>query len=200
MSLGWLSDPVLSSFIQQPEAELAELLFHELTHQVLFVAGDTVFNESLAVLVADEGMRRYVTGNAQVINRIELARKRRDDFVALVLAFRQQLHQLYGQALPDALKRERKAAIMADLQAAYVQQKAQWGGYAGYDAWFAAVNNARLNTVGTYHALVVPLRLLLQRHDGSFTRFFEECRRLARLTQSERHGFLNSLTELPPSS
>lgn len=199
-TLGWFSDPVLSSFVYQPEAELAELIFHELTHQVLFVPGDTVFNESLAVLVADEGMRRYVAGNLQDIGRIELIRKRRDDFVTLVLSFRHQLYQLYAQPLPDEIKRERKTAILADLRNAYARQKEQWDGYAGYDAWFAAVNNARLNTVGAYHALVPALRILLQRAGNNVPLFFDECRRLARLPQAERHQYLHSLMETPTSS
>lgn len=199
-TLGWLSDPVLSSFFHQSETELAELLFHELTHQVLFVSGDTVFNESLAVLVADEGMRRYAADRPQDIARIERTRQRRDEFVALVLAYRQRLNQLYQLTVPAEEKRERKQAIMMELQHAYQQQKEQWGGYAGYDAWFAAVNNARLNAVGTYHALVPSLQVLLQQCDNEMPRFFDECRRLARLTQTARHKFLYSLMDISTTS
>jgi GlpG protein len=61
------------------------------------------------------------------------------------------------------------------------------------------VNNARLNTVGTYHALVTPLCLLLQRrHDENVARFFEECRQLARLTQLERHAFFEFINGVAP--
>lgn len=199
-TLGWFSDPVLSSFVHQPEGDLAELIFHELTHQVLFVPGDTVFNESLAVMVADEGLRRYSVIYPQDIGRIELARTRRNDFVRLVLSFRQELHQLYAMILPDEIKRERKAVIMADLREAYTRQKEQWGGYSGYDAWFAAANNARLNAVGTYHDLVPALRALLQSVGGDLPLFFEQCRQLAKLTQSARHESLQSLLENPTSS
>lgn len=199
-TLGWFSDPVLSSFVHQPEAELAELIFHELTHQMLFVPGDTVFNESLAVLVADEGLRRYSASHPQDIARIELARSRRENFVTLVLSYRRRLHLLYAQSLPDEVKRERKCAIMADLREAYARQKQQWGGYAGYDAWFAAANNARLNTVGTYHDLVPALRVLLYKSGNDLSLFFEQCRRLAGLTQASRHHYLQSLLESPTSS
>lgn len=192
-TLGWFRDPVLSSFVFQSEAELAELLFHELTHQVLFVAGDTVFNESLAVAVADEGLRRYSEHYPQDLNRLYLARQRRDDFVRLVLSFRKQLQGLFASAAPEAAKREGKVEIYAALRAAYQSQKEQWGGYAGYDGWFAAVNNARLNTVGTYYDLVPALKVLLQQHDNDLPRFFEACRKLARLGQKERHEYLRSL-------
>ena len=194
-TLGWFRDPVLSSFVYQPEAELAELIFHELTHQVLFVPGDTVFNESLAVAVADEGLHRYSVRHPQDLDRIYQARQRRDDFVALVLSFRQRLQAVFASTLPDVAKREAKAAVYADLHAAYAQQREKWGGYAGYDAWFAEVNNARLNTVGTYYDLVPGFKSLLVRHDHDLRRFFEACKGMARLKQDERHQLLRALAE-----
>ncbi len=54
-TLGWLNwaggDPLLSTFIDYPEGELARIIFRELAHQVLYVSGDTVFNESYATAV-----------------------------------------------------------------------------------------------------------------------------------------------------
>jgi predicted aminopeptidase len=51
-TLGWFRDPLLSTFIYYPEADLAGLLFHELAHVRLFLAGDTAFNESYASLLS----------------------------------------------------------------------------------------------------------------------------------------------------
>jgi predicted aminopeptidase len=48
-TLGWFDDPLLSTFIRYPEAEIARIVFHELAHQVVYIKGDTVFNESFAV-------------------------------------------------------------------------------------------------------------------------------------------------------
>ena len=50
-TLGWLDDPLLSTFINYPDAELARLVFHELSHQVVYVPGDSMFNESFASTV-----------------------------------------------------------------------------------------------------------------------------------------------------
>ncbi|HEX6590447.1 MAG TPA: aminopeptidase [Moraxellaceae bacterium] len=199
-TLGWFHDPVLSSFIKQPEAELAELIFHELTHQVLFVPGDTTFNESLAVAVADEGLRRYSLRYPQDLARLQRAKERRDDFVALVLEWRGKLQQLFAQKISDAEKRQGKAEVYAGLQAAYAQLKqARWGGYGGYDAWFASLNNAKLNTVNTYYDLVPALQILLRQQDNDLPRFFAACRELARLDKAERHRRLNAL-QTPTSS
>jgi len=192
-TLGWFRDPVLSSFVHQSEAELAELIFHELTHQVLFVPGDTVFNESLAVMVAEEGLRRYSEKFPQDLERLALARKRRDEFVALVLTYRQRLQTFFAKTGTEDEKRAGKAAIYVELQTAYAEQKQRWGGYAGYDVWFSAVNNARLNTVGTYYDLVPALQQLLRNNDNDLARFFDACRELSRLPQPVRHQRLQAL-------
>ena len=54
-TLGWFDDPLLSTFIRFPDAQLARLLFHELAHQVVYARDDTRFNESFAVAVEEEG-------------------------------------------------------------------------------------------------------------------------------------------------
>src|SRR6185503_6251921 len=58
-TLGWFHDPVLNTFLFDEDVELAELLFHELAHQKLFIAGDTDFNEAFATAVAEEGVERW---------------------------------------------------------------------------------------------------------------------------------------------
>lgn len=193
-TLGWFRDPVLSSFVRQPEPELAELVFHELTHQALFVAGDTVFNESLAVTVAEEGLRRYAERYALDLGPLATARQRQREFVALVLEHRRRLAALFGSAAGADEKRQGKAAIYAALQADYLNLKtSSWGGYAGYDAWMAAVNNARLNSVATYYDLVPSLKVLLHANGGDMARFFASCRELAHLDVATRHRRLETL-------
>ena len=49
---------ILSSTIRAPQ--LARLIFHELAHQVVYVRDDSVFNESFAVTVEQEGSRRWL--------------------------------------------------------------------------------------------------------------------------------------------
>lgn len=190
-TLGWFRDPVLSSFINLPEPDLAELLFHELTHQVLYVPGDTVFNESLAVTVAEEGLRRYGAREGLDLRGVGEARARQREFVALVLEYRGRLERAFAAAGGAAQRREAKAAVYADLREAYAALRRSWGGYAGYDSWFADLNNARLNSVATYFRLVPALRLLLQEEGGDMARFMARCQALARLGFAERHRRLD---------
>ena len=46
-TLGWFNDPADVDLHQLPDAELARLIFHELAHQVVYVPGDSQFNEVL---------------------------------------------------------------------------------------------------------------------------------------------------------
>lgn len=196
-TLGWFRDPVLSSFVALPEPELAELLFHELAHQRLFVPGDTVFNESLAVTVADAGLRRYADAYGLDLGRLQQARARRDDFVALVLHYRDQLRAGFAAAPDDGARREVKETVYARLRTAYADLRQRWGGYAGYDAWFAGLNNARLNGIDTYYHLVPALQALLQAERGDLGRFLARCRDLSRLDLAERHRRLETLQAAP---
>lgn len=186
-TLGWFRDPVLSSFVFSPDADLAELLFHELAHQLLFVKGDTVFNESFAVTVAEEGLRRFSQTHPVNFESRAQARKRREDFVALVLAYRAKLAGAYAQKVPEAEKREAKQKIIGELQTAYGQmKKEQWGGYGGYDAWFAELNNAKLNTVATYYDYVPALQKILADAKHDLPAFYAACRELAKLDAATR--------------
>ena len=58
-TLGWFDDPLLSTFIHWPEAELAELLIHETAHRRLWVADDVPLNEAFASFVGEEGARQW---------------------------------------------------------------------------------------------------------------------------------------------
>jgi predicted aminopeptidase len=59
-TLGWFRDPVLSSMLQYDEANLAELIIHELTHGTLFVKDSVDYNENLAQFVGVEGAKWFL--------------------------------------------------------------------------------------------------------------------------------------------
>src|SRR5690606_31576759 len=144
-TLGWFDDPVLSTFVQYPEAELARLMFHELAHQVVYVQGDSRFNESFAVAVEQLGVERWLAAHGDEAMRagyrVHAARKQ--DFLALLLTTRQELAANYASAADDRQKLARKAQIFHAMQLAYGELKQRWGGYAGYDRWFAEpISNA----------------------------------------------------------
>jgi predicted aminopeptidase len=194
-TIGWFRDPVLSTFIERPDAELAGLIFHELAHQVVYVKDDTTFNESFATFVEQDGVRRWLTsvGRAAEIAAYERGRDREAELTALLLRFRARLEGVFNQDRADDWKRRRKSEILADLRDGYEAFKRDWDGFAGYDDWFSQeLNNADLASVGAYHELVPAFRRLLAQQGGDLARFFDEVRRLATQPAEERIRLLGS--------
>ena len=189
----WLADPLLSTFINYPEGELARLIFHELTHQVVYANGDTVFNESFATAVERIGGARWLAEQADALARDDYARYdgRREDFRALTKKYRDALDSLFRGDASDADKRSGKAALMQQLRADHQTLKAErWAGFSGYDGWFARANNASFGVLAAYNELVPNFERLFEREGRDFIRFYAEVRRIAALTPDQRRAAL----------
>jgi predicted aminopeptidase len=204
-TLGWTNwlggDPLLSTFINWPEAEVARLMFHELAHQVAYAADDTAFNESFAVAVERIGGTRWLAqeGDSQALREFEAVQLRRDEFRSLTLKTRTALAALYAAALSDDDKRRRKAELFDAMRTDYARLKTEhWGGFAGYDSFIARANNAALAVQGAYNDLAPDFERLFQRKGGDFDAFYAEVKRLAALPKAERHATLRALTSGAP--
>jgi predicted aminopeptidase len=190
---GFFADPLLNTFIGYPEGELARLVFHELAHQVVFAAGDTAFNESFASTVEKIGAKRWLAGHAGADARAEAdrAEARRADFRAITTRVRDELLRVYAGGASDDAKRAEKAAVLARLRADYATMKAtRWGGYAGYDSWFANANNAGFAVLASYTGLVPAFERIFEREGRDFARFYAEVGRIAALPAAERDAAL----------
>ena len=192
--LDWLGgDPLLNTFVNWPEGELARLVFHELAHQVVYAEGDTMFNESFATAVERIGVQRWLVQHAGDEAKRQYAAQdvRREDFRALTTRYRDRLRALYDTAATDATKREGKAALMAELRAEYAKMKAErWNGFAGYDGWFERANNASFGVLAAYNELVPQFERLYEIEGRDFKRFYAAVTRLATLPKDQRHAKL----------
>jgi predicted aminopeptidase len=189
----YFADPLLSTFINYPEVELARMIFHELAHQVAFASGDTMFNESFATAVERIGSKRWMAERASAAAVAEYLAfdDRRQDFRALTARTREALEALYKSAASDADKRAGKAALMQRLQLEYrALRDGPWHGYAGYDAWFARANNASLGVLAAYTELVPQFERLFEAQGRDPARFYAAVRRLAHLPKEERRATL----------
>lgn len=210
-TLGWMNwaggDPLLSTFINYPEGELARLIFHELAHQVAFASGDTMFNESFATAVERLGSQRWLQSQASEAARTEYSRfdQRRQAFKALALATRRELAAIYGESeKTDALvlvqpaqlatknKEKEKEAAMQRFRENYTTLKASWGAYAGYDPWVGRANNAAFGAQAAYDELVPGFEALFEREGRNWQRFYDAVGQLAKLPKDERHKALKS--------
>ncbi len=127
-TLGWFADPILSSMLRWDDDELDSTIFHELAHQLIYVKGDTAFNESFATFVQTEGLRQWrlarglppQDGREQAMD---------DGFTTLVLALRSRLQALYASGLDAAAMARAKQREIAAFRMRYAQWRdAHWPG------------------------------------------------------------------------
>ena len=187
------ADPLLSTFIDYPEGELARLVFHELAHQIAYAPGDTEFNESFATAVERIGGSRWLAEQADAAQRDEYERldARRQGFREITARHRDALQALYQSDQPDAAKRVAKQLLMERLRSEYATLKRErWGGYSGYDGWFARANNASFGVLSAYFDLAPNFERLFEREGRDFARFYAEVKRIAALPKDQRRALL----------
>ena len=199
-TLGWFADSVLNTVINREDYRLAALIFHELAHQVVYVPGDTQFNESFATAVEMEGLKRWLeinrdSADAQaVVDNAIMEKAYREQFVALVQSYQPKLHDLYDSSLDPVAMRAAKAALFDALREDYAGLKAGWNGYSAYDAWFAEeINNAKINTVATYFNHVPAFDVLLAQANGDLPAFYARVAELGKMSRVDRHDLLEAL-------
>ena len=202
-TLGWLNrlggDPLLNTWVNYPDGDLARLMFHELAHQVLYVPDDTMFNESFATAVERLGVQRWLQTQATPDTRDIDARlaQRRQEFRDLTRRTRDALRQIYAAQPTASGRAEAKAMKKRAMQAfrdAYAQLKLRWGGYAGYDDWVAQANNASFAAQAAYDQWVPGFEALFVREGRDWRRFFDAVRQLSQQDAAARAAQLDAWT------
>ena len=188
-TLGWFEDSLLSTVLNRADYQLAGLIFHELAHQLVYLPGDTTFNESFATAVEREGVRRWLAKSNKDFNidAALLDYDRQQQFVDLVGGYRDRFESLYQLEINESSMRSQKLELQQTLREEYAVLKQQWQGYEGYDGWFSrSLNNAQLSTVASYNDLLPFFAAVFEQSNQDFSTFYAEVSRLADLPEQER--------------
>ena len=178
-TLGKLSDPVLSTMMHWDDVQLVAVLFHELAHQVLYVKGDSGFNESFATAVEEYGVRRWLEARGQLEDMASYAASRqlRQELMALVADARTDLDGLYATDLTDDEKRRDKKtrldSLRREITAVFTRE--------GRDPanWLSAgLNNARLASMTLYEGRLPEFRALFEQCEQRIECFYDQARDL----------------------
>lgn len=194
-TLGWFSDPLLNTFVFDDDIDLAALLFHELAHQVVFVAGDTAFNEGFATFVEREGLRRWMArlDRPGALEEYQARVAARDRFVELVSEARARLATLYAGPAGREEKARRKQQLLDRLRAQFHAEQAELPALGRYRGWMdSGLNNAKLATVATYHDLVPAFAALHAVSGPHLPDFFARVREIAELDAKTRNQALKT--------
>lgn len=191
-TLGWFDDPLLSSMLDQGSVATAEVIFHELAHQVIYAKNDTVFNEAFASTVGELGVKQWLADlHPDRIVDYEQALQKRDQFLSLLRGTSDALRALYADKLSDDEKRLQKKMLLAQLFSDYEVLKRSWNGFDGYDQWFSTpVNNARLVSIAVYRDRVPDFMRWFDACGQNFERFYRAVKRMGAMPQRQRHRVL----------
>lgn len=92
----WIfDDNILSSFFHYNKRQLAELIFHELTHTVLFIKDEVSFNESFAQLIGREMAIEYFKYNKNQVQKLNIAEKKNEKLLSEISRLSKLLSKRY---------------------------------------------------------------------------------------------------------
>lgn len=200
-TLGWFDDPLHSGFTNLADDRMVALMFHELAHRVVYIKGDTAFNESFATAVELEGLRLWLDQRGdpaafvQALKQLEL----RNSTHALVAATSTELEQLYQQqsVLSKSSLREQKQRLFDQLNSSYEHLLSSRSGNKtgpfGHPP--VAFNNARIALFAQYNQHVPAFRQLLKQSGYDFPAFYSAAEALSRKPDDQRQQALKLLSE-----
>ena len=141
-----------------------------------YARDDTTFNESFAVAVEEEGVRRWLRaqGREAEFSAFQAAQKRRRELAARVEAMRKRLDAVYKSDAPTEEKQRVKEQEFAKLRAEY-------GKFVP-----AEPNNAFLVSIAVYTELVPAFERLLAEKGGDLSAFYTRVRELAQEDKKAR--------------
>ncbi len=191
-TLGRFADPVLSSMLRQGATDVIGTLFHELAHQLVYLPGDSAFNEAFAVTVEQAGLARWLRARGRAAEFDDYLRQRATqlEFVALARGARVRLAGEFARpGVDDATRRAAKARVLAELAGSLRALQARLGPKrgAGIGAWIdRGLNNAHLASIATYWDCVPGFERLLAEQGGELPAFYAAVRQLASQPAAER--------------
>ncbi|HKI73960.1 MAG TPA: aminopeptidase [Pseudomonadales bacterium] len=197
-TLGWFDDPILSTFVQRSDSELAALLFHELAHKTIYVKGDTRFNESYATTVEQTLLRRWLRQRnaSDAFAAYQASRARLQQVIALIEATNHKLAALYGSDMNADAMRHAKADDIERLRKDYKALRNTWGDHDEFAWWMRTdINNAKLSTIATYNDWVPGFKRLLEDDGGDMKAFLRSVKTLADMDKPARDTRLEALSK-----
>ncbi len=183
-TLGWFRDPVTLNMIDDSTLDLVETILHEMTHTTLYVKGQGLFNESVAVLVGKIGTRLFLEDFYGPKHPLTLeARSAIEDerlFASFIDDLLEKLEALYQSPIPYEAKLAQREKIYAEARETFGPLRANLKTPRFKGFGLVPFNNAYLMTIGLYH-----------RHFHLFEAFF----RYKGHDLKETLVFLNELAE-----
>ena len=178
-TLGKFDDPVLNTMMRWQDVDLIATMFHELAHQLLYVKGDSAFNESFATAVEEFGIERWLAsrGLDEEMEKYLDGRRLRQRLMQLVATARADLEEIYAKTIDVTKMRSAKSARLHLLEVAIKREFEESG--REVSAWVSdGLNNARLASMALYQGRLPEFRKLLAECNDDIRCFYSAARAL----------------------
>jgi len=193
-TLGWFDDPLMNTMLHWRQRSLAGLIFHELSHQVIYIKSETGFNEAFSSSVERLGTIQWLLAFYPTELDAYIAYlNAQSDFRDLLLQSREKLITLYHSSVDEELKRNEKQFIIEQMQLDYVALKESWPKNIHFDRWFEKpINNARLTSAMTYLNDIPAFYQLFIEAEGNWADFYDTVIALENLEPEDRQRLIEN--------
>jgi predicted aminopeptidase len=166
-----------------------------LAHQKLYIKDDSNFNEAFATTVARMGVIKWLQSENKhvVLQKYLQSNQHKQQIYQILEVLRNDLTEIYNASLPVAQKRKQKQAVLTQYKHEVTNKTESWGQYDLYKNWLLQdMNNARLNALSTYQALVPAFITLFEHCNNNFNEFYRVVESMQQLSKPQRLVHLQS--------
>lgn len=184
-TLGWFSDPILSSMLDRDEGSLAELIIHELSHATIYLKDQVQLNENLANFIGKQGAQEFLISrfgqNSDELNQYLKSNERKlaySKFLCTEIPRIQAFYENLRMQNSPSAKKLAKDSILIDLNQRLVDHLKQIDSSRDYSYLEERkLNNAYLSGFGTYSLKQDSLKqVLIENYRGNLKDFILDLR------------------------
>lgn len=194
-TLGYMTDPLLSSMLNYSDYGLTNTIIHELTHTTLFIKDNVNFNERLAVFVANKGTEMFYLQregpDSPTLKQVRLENEDDKMFSEFITGEINSLKKWYtdfdhSKNLPPSEKEALRQERLNQISQHFDQELKPRLKSKSYDRIFShKLNNADLIDYNTYMKSLDVFEIVYQKVGATIPAFLEKCKELNKVDDAE---------------
>ena len=183
-TLGWFSDPILSSMLQYKDHDLVDTIIHETVHATIYIKSEADFNERLATFIGRKGAEEfYKSKEGPESATLRFIREEGEDeklFMEFMARELKALESWYDDRKAVAIAEdERRARLNEIMERFKTQLKPKLkvaDAFKGFEQ--GEINNARLLNYRLYFEKLDDFESVFRSLGGDFKKMLEFCKGL----------------------